>query len=115
MWVRCSIFPNNLRYQILADDGAECDVGNRDADDKADDLNELSRLRNGSPTGADECGCETADDQRNKPRAANSYDKKSSHALKYWNYVGSLFIVVISTSNERKLSDSQRLFAGVRG
>ena len=76
MWVRCSIFPNNLRYQILADDGAECDVGNRDADNKADDLNELSRLRNGSPTGADECGCETADDQRNKPRAANSYDKK---------------------------------------
>ena len=73
---RRSIFPNDLRYQILADDGAERDVGNWDADDKADDLNELSRLRNGSSTGTDECGCETADDQRNKPRAANSYDKK---------------------------------------
>ena len=30
--------------------------------------------------------------------------KKSSHALKYWNSVGSLVIVVVSTSNERKLS-----------
>ena len=73
---RRSIFPNDLRYQILADDGAERDVGNWDADDKANDLNELSRLRNGSSTGTDECGCETADDQRNEPRAANSYDKK---------------------------------------
>src|SRR5947207_4433646 len=67
---------NDLRYQILADDGAECDVGNWNADDKADDLYELIRLRNGSSTGTDECGCETADDQRNKPRAANSYNKK---------------------------------------
>jgi hypothetical protein len=74
--LRCSIFPNDLRYQILADDGAECDVGNWEADDKTDDLNELSHLRNGSSAGTDECGCETADDQRNKPRAANSYDKK---------------------------------------
>jgi len=31
--------------------------------------------------------------------------KKSSHALKYWNSVGSL-VIVVSTSNENKISSA---------
>ena len=82
MGVRCSIFPNDLRYQILADDGAECDVGNWDADDKADDLNELSRLRNGSPPAPMNAAAKlpmTSEISHEQPIATT---KKSSHALK---------------------------------
>src|SRR5438477_13160521 len=34
--------------------------------------------------------------------------KKSSHALKYWNSVGSLVIEVVSISNERRVSGERR-------
>ena len=71
-----SILPDNFRYQILSDHTTKCDVGHRNTDNKAYDLNELPCLSDRPSASANECGCETADDERNKPRAADGDGEK---------------------------------------
>jgi hypothetical protein len=93
--------------EILSDDCTKREVGNRNRDDKADDLKNASHLLERHGTGAEESGNEAADDHADESAANRDDDEEQKPSFEILEF-GGFFHVVWNRSNESKMSDGGR-------
>jgi hypothetical protein len=83
-----------LWEEILADYTTEGDVGNRDRDDEADDLENASHLLKGHSTGAEKTRDEASDDKSDETAADGGNKEEKEPSFKILKF-GGLFHRVI--------------------
>ena len=98
----------NLRKQILPHDSAESDVRNRNADHKANNLENPSHFWQRHAASAKKRRQEAADDDANESTANRSDEKEQKPCFKVIEFSGLFHMRTLIGSNETELSDRWR-------